>query len=135
MIAAMGRQRRRALAGLGVLLVTAPVLAHHSAAIFDSKRSVKLVGTVRLFQWTNPHCWIQVLVPGATAAAAKEWSVEMGSPSQLYRRGWRPGTLKPGDHVTVVIHPTKDGTPGGAFVSGIGPSGAPFEPPAAPRRP
>jgi len=92
--------------------------------MFDVKGSLKLDGTVKLFQWTNPHCWIQVLVPAT--GAVTEWSVEMGAPSQLYRNGWRPGTLKPGDHVTIVIHPMKDGTKGGQFVSGTGPSGAPF---------
>jgi hypothetical protein len=51
----------------------------------------------------------------------------MGSPSQLYRKGWRPGTLKPGDKVTIVIHPIKDGSNGGSFVSGMGATGRPFE--------
>jgi hypothetical protein len=101
-----------------------PCVAHHSSAMFDVKGSLNLDGTVKFFQWTNPHCWIQVLVPGS--GAVTEWSVEMGAPSQLYRNGWRPGTLKSGDHVTLVIHPMKDVTKGGQFVSGIGPSGAPF---------
>jgi hypothetical protein len=101
-----------------------PCVAHHSSAMFDVKGSLNLDGTVKGFQWTNPHCWIQVLVPAS--GAATEWSVEMGAPSQLYRNGWRPGTLKAGDHVTLVIHPLKDGTKGGQFVSGTGPSGAAF---------
>ena len=106
-------------------LFALPCAAHHSSAIFDAKRSITLHGTVKLFQWTNPHCFIQVLVPAHSAPA--EWSVEMGSPSQLYRNGWRPGTLQPGEKVTIVIHPTKDGRKGGEFVSGTGPSGAPFK--------
>jgi hypothetical protein len=101
-----------------------PCDAHHSAAMFDVKGALNLDGTVKLFQWTNPHCWIQVLVPAS--GTMTEWSVEMGAPSQLYRNGWRPGTLKPGDHVTIVMHPMKDGTKGGQFVSGTGPSGVPF---------
>ena len=108
----------------GAILAT-PCVAHHSAAIFDATKSVTLVGTVKLFQWTNPHCWIQILVP--SQGTATEWSVEMGSPSQLYRKGWRPGTLKPGDKVTIVIHPIKDGSNGGSFVSGMGATGRPFE--------
>jgi hypothetical protein len=102
-----------------------PAIAHHSAAIFDATRSLTLVGTVKMFQWTNPHCWIQILVP--SQGTTTEWSVEMGSPSQLYRKGWRPATLKPGDKVTVVIHPIKDGSNGGSFVSGITATGQPFE--------
>jgi len=106
-------------------LFSLPCAAHHSSAMFDVNGVLKLDGTVKLFQWTNPHCWIQVLVPGSTVVT--EWSVEMGAPSQLYRNGWRPGTLKPGDHVTIVIHPMKNGTKGGQFVSGAGPSGTPFK--------
>jgi hypothetical protein len=102
-----------------------PCLAHHSAAIFDSTKSVTLVGTVKGFEWTNPHCWIQILAP--VEGTTTEWSVEMGSPSQLYRKGWRPGTLKPGDKVTIVINPARDGSNGGSFVSGIDASGKPFE--------
>ena len=95
--------------------------AHHSGAIFDDEKSTTLAGTVKAFQWTNPHCWIQVLVPAEGGSV--EWSVEMGSPSQLYRGGLRPGSLKPGDRITVVVHPMRDGTKGGLFVSAIGPDG------------
>ncbi len=119
----------RTLLPLMTLLAAAgfarPSDAHHSSAIFDANRSVTLHGTVKLFQWNNPHCFIQVLVPVHSAPA--EWSVEMGSPSQLYRNGWRPGTLQPGEKVTIVIHPTKDGTKAGEFVSGTGSSGMPLK--------
>jgi hypothetical protein len=115
---------------MATALFALPCAAHHSAALFDAQRSLTLQGTVKLFQWTNPHCWIQVLVPAPTPGT--EWSIEMGSPSQLYRKGWRPGTLKPGDKVTIVMHPTKDATKGGEFVSGVGPGGKPFGS-AAPR--
>lgn len=108
-----------------VALFTLPCAAHHSSAQFDVKGSLTLHGTVKQFQWSNPHCFIQVLVPAR--GVVTEWSVEMGAPSQLYRNGWRPGTLKSGDRVTIVIHPMKDGTKGGQFASGIGPSGAPLK--------
>ena len=105
----------RGAALLATLLVAAPGYAHHSGAIFDPSKKVTLTGKVREFQWTNPHCWIQLLVPGATDE--QEWSVEMGAPLQLYQGGWRPGTLKPGDEITVVVHPLRDGTRGGLFVA------------------
>ncbi|HTV49791.1 MAG TPA: DUF6152 family protein [Steroidobacteraceae bacterium] len=108
-----------------------PCLAHHSAAMFDATKSITLTGTVKGFEWTNPHCWIQILVP--SGGTSIEWSVEMGSPSQLYRKGWRPGTLKPGAKVTIVINPAKDGSNGGSFVSGTDASGRPFETAAAPQ--
>jgi hypothetical protein len=90
--------------------------AHHSYAMFDRSKTVTLNGTVKQFQWTNPHSWIQVAVPGD--AGTDEWSVEMGSPFELLRVGWSPTTVKAGDKVSIQIHPTKDGSKGGGFVSG-----------------
>jgi hypothetical protein len=100
-----------------ILLIAAlPVAAHHSGAMFDDKTSVTLTGTVRAYQWTNPHCWIQVLVPGEGGGTV-EWSVEMGAPIELYRHGWRPTTLRSGDRITVTIHPMRNGVRGGLHVS------------------
>lgn len=96
--------------------------AHHSTAMFDQARTVKLVGTVRQFQWTNPHSWIQLDVTNA-AGAVEEWSIEGNSPNQLIRLGWRPGTLKPGDMITVLVKPMKDGAKGGMFVEVTLPDG------------
>jgi hypothetical protein len=98
--------------------------AHHSAAMFDEQKSVTVPGTVRLFQWTNPHCWIQMLVSGP--GEPTEWSIELGSPAQLYNKGWKPGTLKAGDKIIVVIHPLRDGTNGGVFVSATDVAGNPL---------
>ena len=109
---------------LAALLAVAPAYAHHSAAMFDDQKSVTLSGTVRIFQWTNPHCWIQLLVPGQ--AQPIEWSVEMGSPSVLYNKGWKPKTLKEGDKIIVSIHPTRDGSNGGVFISGTDGAGKPL---------
>jgi hypothetical protein len=113
---------RNATLVIAALLIAAPISAHHSGAIFDSEQSITLSGTVREFQWTNPHCWIQVVVAGA--AGEEEWSVEMGAPLQLFQAGWKPGTLKPGDEITVIVHPMRDGTTGGLFVSATGKGGA-----------
>lgn len=109
---------------LALLLPVAPVLAHHSAAMFDNQQSVTLTGTVKQFQWSNPHCWIQLLVSDKTGPV--EWSVEMGSPSQLYRGGWRPSILHAGDPIVVVVHPMRDGSKGGLFVSATHGDGTPF---------
>ncbi len=100
----------------------APISAHHSGAIFDHDRMVTLTGKVREFQWTNPHCFIQVTIAGASGE--EEWSVEMGAPLQLYQAGWKPATLKPGDDVIVIVHPARDGTHGGLFLSASGKDGA-----------
>lgn len=82
--------------------------AHHSSAMFDAQKTLHLEGTVREFQWTNPHCFIQVLVP--SGGKTVEWSVEMASPSQIFRSGWRPTSLKPGQKIKISIHPVRDGT-------------------------
>jgi hypothetical protein len=96
-----------------------PVSAHHSGAMFDTTKTVKLTGTVREFQWSSPHCWIQLLVPASTPGAGlpTEWSIEMASPLQVQMGGWKHGTLKPGDKIAVFIHPMRDGTAGGNFIS------------------
>jgi hypothetical protein len=112
---------RRFLIYIPALLLTSQAIAHHSGAMFDDRISTTLTGTVKGFQWTNPHCWIQVLVPGKETTV--EWSIEMGSPSQLFKGGWRPTTIRVGEKITVVIHPMRDGTSGGLFVSATGSDG------------
>jgi hypothetical protein len=117
-------------AGAVLVLITAwlgarTLFAHHTRAMFDQTKQVTLSGTVKEFQWTNPHCWIQVLVADATNPQAEpvEWGLEMGAPLELMRHGWKPGSLKPGDRVAVVINPLRDGQHGGLVVSVSGPDG------------
>jgi len=104
-----------------MLLLARPCLAHHSFSMFDEKQTLTLHGTVKELQWTNPHCYLQVLVPSQGATA--EWSVEMHSPLAMYRFGWKPGSFKPGDKVTIVINPLKDGTHGGRLLTAVDASG------------
>jgi len=92
--------------------------------MFDLKQSLTLTGTVKVFQWTNPHCWIQLDV--ADSGQPVEWSIEMGSTTELFRNGWRPATLQAGGRIKVVIHPVRDGKHGGVFVSATAEDGAPL---------
>jgi hypothetical protein len=108
--------------GLVLLLIARSGAAHHSGAMFDTQKSITLHGTVRLFQWTNPHCWVQLLVPSSEGTA--EWSIEMGSNGQLYRNGWRSSTLTAGQKITVIIHPVRDGSAAGQFVSATAADGS-----------
>ena len=110
--------RTLTIAAAGAIAIAGPAMAHHSFAMFDSQKEVTLVGTIREFQWTNPHTWIQVAVPDATGTLV-DWSVEGGNPGDLARRGWKKISLKPGDKVTVKIHPMKNGTAGGSLVSAM----------------
>ena len=89
--------------------------AHHSAAMFDAAKTIELSGTIKEFQWKNPHVWIQVMVKSADGAT-KEWSIEGGGPNSLSRDGWRPSTFKPGDPVTLKVHPMRDGSAAGNFI-------------------
>ena len=96
-------------------LVALPAQAHHSFSMFDLAKESTIEGTVREFQWTNPHIWIQVLVAGADGKTV-EWSIEGNSPSTLSRQGWSKRSLKPGDKVKIVMHPLRDGTTGGSLM-------------------
>jgi hypothetical protein len=107
----------------GALSVTQMTLAHHSFAMFDREKEVTLVGTVREFQWTNPHAFIEIEVPDAKGGAAEKWSIEMNSPNNLTRQGWKSSTLKAGDKVSVTLNPLRDGKRGGLFVSVLLPDG------------
>jgi hypothetical protein len=103
---------------IALLLTALPTIAHHSGSMFEDQKSLTLNGTVKAFQWTNPHCFIQMLVPGNDGKMA-EWSVEMGAPFEVIRTGFKPKSLQPGDKITVVIHPMRDGSRGGLFVSAV----------------
>ena len=74
--------------------------------------NVTVSGTIKQFQWTNPHAYIQ-LVAKDSSGRDVEWSMEMGAPMYLYARGWRPSTLKAGQRVTITINPLRNGRPGG----------------------
>ena len=102
------------LSALG-LAVAGPALAHHAFAMFDTNREVLLDGTVKEFQWTNPHTWVQLLVKDPNGKEV-EWPIEGSSPNNLARFGWNRNSIKSGDHVQVVVHPLKDGSIGGSLV-------------------
>jgi Family of unknown function (DUF6152) len=105
----------RILVAVGATLVSGIATSHHSFAMFDNAKDVVLEGTVKEFQWTNPHTWIQLMVTDASGKQV-EWSIEGASPNGLVRQGWTRNSLKPGDKATVVIHPLKDGKNGGSVV-------------------
>ena len=93
----------------------APLVAHHSAAMFDNTKTTEVTGTVKELQWTNPHIWIQVNVD--KTGAKEEWSFEGGSPNSLSRSGWKKTSFVPGQKVTIRYNPMRDGTHAGQFVA------------------
>lgn len=109
------------LTGVALGLYAIPASAHHSFAMFDANQSTTLEGTVKEFQWTNPHAWIVLTVN--KDGQDQQWAIEMGGPSGLARDGWRPKTLTPGMPIKVTIHPLKDGSNGGQFLEATLPDG------------
>ena len=112
---------------LAAAMFTGMASAHHSAAMFDPEHKVTLSGTVRVFQWTNPHAYIQLIVPDQKGAP-EEWSLEMAAPLYLQQRGWRPSTLKPGDKITVTVSPLRNLTArkGGLVLTAVAADGKPI---------
>ncbi len=90
------------LAGIVVAMSAIPVVAHHSFAMFDAEKSKALEGTVKEFQWTNPHSWILMTVDNAQGQP-EQWAIEMGGPGGLARQGWVPKTLTPGMKIKTII--------------------------------
>ena len=111
-----------AWAAVGVIASAGPALAHHSYAMFDRDKELKLEGTIKDFAWTNPHSWIEIDVANASGGT-DTWGVECNSPNNLARMGWKSTSLKPGDKVTISIHPLRSGEKGGSFMKVTFPDG------------
>ena len=102
------------LAAATVLLATV-ALAHHSFTMFDFTKETTITGTIKEFQWTNPHTFTWIDVKN-DQGVVETWGIEGMSPNYLGRRGWSKHTLKPGDKVSIVIYPLKNGEKGGTFL-------------------
>ncbi|EIZ77384.1 hypothetical protein WSK_4046 [Novosphingobium sp. Rr 2-17] len=100
----------------GGLVLCGPLQAHHSVAAYDFNKTVQLKGTVKVFQWTNPHCWIELAVTDSQGRSGN-WTLESGTPNVNKRMGWTGTDVKPGDKVDVVIHPKRDGSSAGALMT------------------
>jgi len=100
---------------IGVLamsvLTLAPVVAHHSFAPYEPTIQIKFSGVVTAFKWTNPHVYIEMDVPDEKTGATRHWLVECASTSILNRARWKFNLLKPGDKVTVIVSPLRNGEP------------------------
>jgi Family of unknown function (DUF6152) len=110
------RQGALALAATAAVIAAGDAGAHHSTAMFDMQKSVVLSGTIKEFQWTNPHTWIVFVVPNGSGGV-EQYGIEGMSPNYLARNGWDKHTLAAGDKVELTIHPLKDGRKGGFDVS------------------
>jgi len=106
--------------------VAAPAVAHHSFAMFDPEKTVTLKGTVKDFEWQNPHVWLEMNVMDQATGKVVKYSLEMGSVARSTYDGWKKDTVRPGDAITATMHPLKDGSRGGMYLSVELPSGQKF---------
>jgi Family of unknown function (DUF6152) len=109
-------------ASMGVVLAAvvgaaSPAMAHHSFAMYEPTKTLTFKGTVKSFQWTNPHVIVWILVQPDGGGAPQEWSLETTSPGVLTRAGWTRQSLKAGDRVSVTFSPLRDGSRGGGLNS------------------
>jgi hypothetical protein len=110
------------------LLVSWPALAHHSFAIFDHSRTYTLEGTVRSFQWTNPHGYLELDVADGPEGIDR-FTVELTSINMLRRAGWKSSDVHAGDRVTAVVAPLANGDAGGLLLELKIPDGRTLVPP------
>ena len=91
--------------------------AHHSFAMFDQAKSITVSGTLKEFEFANPHCWIHVSAVDPASGRTVDWAFEMGSTGQIGAQGWKADSVKPGEKITIEAHPLKDGSRGGQYRS------------------
>ena len=108
-------ENQRPPLALAIFFGAMPAMAHHSFDMFDMTKQITITGTIKDFQWTNPHTFTWIDVPN-DKGGVDTWAIEGMSPNFLGRRGWTKHTLNPGDKVTITIYPLKEGKLGGTFL-------------------
>jgi hypothetical protein len=117
---------RTGLAAIALTAFASPVFAHHSFAMFDIEKTLTLKGTVKEYEWTNPHSWLRMSIVDEKTGKPLNWAFEMSSPARQVELGMTKDSVHPGDVVTVMFHPMKDGTRGGQFIQAILANGKPI---------
>jgi hypothetical protein len=101
----------RALGLLWLIAACGVATAHHSFAPYEPDVQIRQTGTVAKFQWTNPHVYITLDVAD-DAGATKRWTIECANPGILNRVGWKWNMIAPGDEISVIVSPLRNGEPG-----------------------
>ena len=98
-------------------LIGASASAHHSFAMYYQRKVWTWEGTVVEFQWRQPHSHVIVDVPAnaANLELAGRWDFEGSSPNIATRQGWNRNSFKPGDKITVVGNPQRNGSKAGSL--------------------
>ena len=95
--------------------LSAPADAHHSYSMFDHAKTLTIKGTIRTWELTTPHSDLGVMVP-KDGAPAEAWGLEGGGIQALMRAGVTKSAIKPGQKVSVDLHPLRDGRTGGMLL-------------------
>ena len=104
-------RRAALLTAFGWLVAATGAAAHHSTAMYDSQNPVTISGTVKRFEWTNPHAFVYLEVKDEKTGKMVEWEVEMMSLNHLRGYGWTSKTVKQGDTLSATGAPAKSGAP------------------------
>jgi hypothetical protein len=104
----------RLILAAALLVPAGAALAHHSYAMFDMGKTITLQGKIVQFKWQNPHAFLQL--DAAVKGQTERWAIEMTSPNNLANAGFKRSSFKPGDTVSLKIHPLRDGSKGGSFL-------------------
>ena len=100
-------------AALAAVFASIPALAHHSVSMFDTGKTVTLVGTVTELDWANPHSMLFMDARPADQpnTPISNWNVQLEAPAGLNGIGWEKDSIRVGDTVKVYGYPRKDGRP------------------------
>ena len=124
----MSRRLVRTVAVLGLVAAgSLPAGAHHSAAMFDEKKTITVEGEVNKFELTNPHSWLIVNVKEKDGKVVT-WGFEAEGPSTLARAGIKPSDFRPGTKLKITGNPMKDGTRAAIWVNAVRADGKVFNP-------
>jgi len=100
------------LSAVVLAVFSAPAFGHHSLAMYDTSTQVTIEAVVEEFEWRNPHSWLHIVVEDDNGTESM-WTLESNSTGQLTQSGWTKDSATPGDVVSVVLNPLRDGTRGG----------------------
>lgn len=95
---------------IGFVCISASISAHHSAEMFNRDEIVTLTGTVKEFQYINPHSWLIVDIDNDDGTITT-WGFEGEGPQDMMHGGVRKGDLPPGAKITITGNPMRDGRP------------------------
>jgi len=100
------------------LLMSVPLVAHHTATTLYTQKTVTLQGIVKTWRWSNPQCLVTFDVKGEDGQVV-QWLAETQAPNTVYTEGYRPNSFKPDDEITVTVRPAANGRPYGLLTQAL----------------